>query len=401
MGLCDYRFHPKINEMGPEAQQNNDQSTSDWLGKNELAEKDDLEVKQHELDGVVNPIQVASGAGGSGRGLAPAAPALGADFIRMFGDDGGSVVTFEPVESARLVPPPARTAIFSNWTERNTSGRADHPTAGRAAVVASERHEGPGGGPLGAGRGPRGLQGSSDFFRVFGESADAVMLRKNKLAEKDKFEVKQQELDGIVNPIQAAGGAGSGGGGTAGLVAVAKAAAAASTLEAVDASQATAAAAAAATSAATAAAAAVAAASICEQLVAEMDEFEAKQQQELDGIANPEVYQAAGGLGGSGAGGTAAGLDKNKVAAARAAAATTTLEAVGASQAAAAAAASATSAAAAAAAATAAASLCEQLVAETMLAVASGGRIAQTTAALAEEVQGVSIDLDDMMRMRR
>jgi hypothetical protein len=149
MGLCDYRFHPKINEMGPEAQQNNHQSTSDWLGKNELAEKDDLEVKQHELDGVVNPIQVASGAGGSGRGLAPAAPALGADFIRMFGDGSSSVAA-------------------------SSSGLG-------AALAAPDL----------------GL----DFFRVFGESADAVMLRKNKLAEKDKFEVKQQELDGIVNPI--------------------------------------------------------------------------------------------------------------------------------------------------------------------------------------------------------
>ena len=40
----------------------------DWLDKNQLAEKDEFEAKQKELEGVVNPImmKVYQAAGGSG-----------------------------------------------------------------------------------------------------------------------------------------------------------------------------------------------------------------------------------------------------------------------------------------------------------------------------------------------
>merc|ERR1712147_586045 len=44
------------------------QETLDWLDKNQLAEKDEFEAKQKELEGVVNPImmKVYQAAGGAG-----------------------------------------------------------------------------------------------------------------------------------------------------------------------------------------------------------------------------------------------------------------------------------------------------------------------------------------------
>merc|ERR1712172_106709 len=52
------------------------QETLDWLDKNQLAEKDEFEAKQKELEGVVNPImmkvyQAAGGAGGMPEGGMP------------------------------------------------------------------------------------------------------------------------------------------------------------------------------------------------------------------------------------------------------------------------------------------------------------------------------------------
>merc|ERR1711893_301953 len=50
------------------------QETLDWLDKNQLAEKDEFEAKQKELEGVVNPImmkvyQAAGGGGGADGGM--------------------------------------------------------------------------------------------------------------------------------------------------------------------------------------------------------------------------------------------------------------------------------------------------------------------------------------------
>merc|ERR1712154_320524 len=47
------------------------QETLDWLDKNQLAEKDEFEGKQKELEGVVNPImmKVYQAAGGSPGGM--------------------------------------------------------------------------------------------------------------------------------------------------------------------------------------------------------------------------------------------------------------------------------------------------------------------------------------------
>merc|ERR1711997_1184598 len=57
------------------------QDTLDWLDKNQLAEKDEFEGKQKELEGIVNPImmkvyQAAGGAGGDmpSGGMPGAAP---------------------------------------------------------------------------------------------------------------------------------------------------------------------------------------------------------------------------------------------------------------------------------------------------------------------------------------
>merc|ERR1712209_131829 len=52
------------------------QESLDWLDKNQLAEKDEFEAKQKELEGVVNPImmkvyQAAGGGGGMPEGGMP------------------------------------------------------------------------------------------------------------------------------------------------------------------------------------------------------------------------------------------------------------------------------------------------------------------------------------------
>merc|ERR1712146_250228 len=54
------------------------QDTLDWLDKNQLAEKDEFEAKQKELEGVVNPImmkvyQAAGGGAGMPEGGMPGA----------------------------------------------------------------------------------------------------------------------------------------------------------------------------------------------------------------------------------------------------------------------------------------------------------------------------------------
>merc|ERR1712161_82593 len=58
------------------------QETLDWLDKNQLAEKDEFEAKQKELEGVVSPImmkvyQAAGGGGGMPEGGMPGGAAPG------------------------------------------------------------------------------------------------------------------------------------------------------------------------------------------------------------------------------------------------------------------------------------------------------------------------------------
>merc|ERR1719399_1190960 len=55
------------------------QETLDWLDKNQLAEKDEFEAKQKELEGVVNPImmKVYQAAGGDDGGMPGGMPGAG------------------------------------------------------------------------------------------------------------------------------------------------------------------------------------------------------------------------------------------------------------------------------------------------------------------------------------
>merc|ERR1712021_107289 len=57
------------------------QDTLDWLDKNQLAEKDEFDAEQKELEGVVNPIMMkvyqAAGGGGMPEGGMPGGAAPG------------------------------------------------------------------------------------------------------------------------------------------------------------------------------------------------------------------------------------------------------------------------------------------------------------------------------------
>merc|ERR1712186_68916 len=75
----------------------------DWLDKNQLAEKDEFEAKQKEIEGIVNPImmkvyQAAGGEGGMpGEGMPGGMPGGGAP------GGGGSGPTVEEVDRGSLV----------------------------------------------------------------------------------------------------------------------------------------------------------------------------------------------------------------------------------------------------------------------------------------------------------
>merc|ERR1712151_63791 len=74
------------------------QKTLDWLDKNQLAEKDEFEAKQKELEGTVNPImmkvyQAAGGGGGMPEGGMPGGGFGGA----APGGGGGGGPTVEEV----------------------------------------------------------------------------------------------------------------------------------------------------------------------------------------------------------------------------------------------------------------------------------------------------------------
>merc|ERR1712167_330865 len=73
------------------------QDTLDWLDKNQLAEKDEFEAKQKELEGIVNPIMMkvyqAAGGGGMPEGGMP-----GGGFDGGAAPGGGSGPTVEEVD---------------------------------------------------------------------------------------------------------------------------------------------------------------------------------------------------------------------------------------------------------------------------------------------------------------
>merc|ERR1712151_363880 len=66
--LQEEKLKEKFESGDKEKIENAVQETLDWLDKNQLAEKDEFEAKQKELEGVVNPImmKVYQAAGGGG-----------------------------------------------------------------------------------------------------------------------------------------------------------------------------------------------------------------------------------------------------------------------------------------------------------------------------------------------
>merc|ERR1711897_130389 len=81
--LQEEKLKEKFESGDKEKIENAVQETLDWLDKNQLAEKDEFEGKQKELEGVVNPImmkvyQAAGGAGEAPTGGMPGAAPGGA-----------------------------------------------------------------------------------------------------------------------------------------------------------------------------------------------------------------------------------------------------------------------------------------------------------------------------------
>merc|ERR1712190_427000 len=69
--LQEEKLKDKFEDGDKEKIENAVQETLDWLDKNQLAEKDEFEGKQKEIEGVVNPImmKVYQAAGGGGEGM--------------------------------------------------------------------------------------------------------------------------------------------------------------------------------------------------------------------------------------------------------------------------------------------------------------------------------------------
>merc|ERR1712165_164960 len=90
--LQEEKLKGKFEAGDQEKIENAVQETLDWLDKNQLAEKDEFEGKQKELEGVVNPImmkvyQAAGGPGGMPEGGMP-----GGGFGGAAGGAGGPTV---------------------------------------------------------------------------------------------------------------------------------------------------------------------------------------------------------------------------------------------------------------------------------------------------------------------
>merc|ERR1719226_327300 len=90
--LSDDKLKDKFEAGDKEKIESAVQDTLDWLDKNQLAEKDEFEAKQKELEGVVNPImmkvyQAAGGGGGMPEGGMP-----GAGYSAPPGGAGGPTV---------------------------------------------------------------------------------------------------------------------------------------------------------------------------------------------------------------------------------------------------------------------------------------------------------------------
>merc|ERR1712061_852400 len=69
--LNEEKLKDKFEEGDKEKIEKAVQDALDWLDKNQLAEKDEFEAKQKEVEGIVNPImmKVYQAAGGGGEGM--------------------------------------------------------------------------------------------------------------------------------------------------------------------------------------------------------------------------------------------------------------------------------------------------------------------------------------------
>merc|ERR1739849_51882 len=73
--LSEEKLKDKFEDGDKEKIEKAVQDTLDWLDKNQLAEKDEFEAKQKEVEGIVNPIMMkvyqAAGGGGMPEGGMP------------------------------------------------------------------------------------------------------------------------------------------------------------------------------------------------------------------------------------------------------------------------------------------------------------------------------------------
>merc|ERR1711943_158057 len=92
--LNDEKLKDKFEDGDKEKIEQAVQESLDWLDKNQLAEKDEFEAKQKEVEGIVNPIMMkvyqAAGGGGMPEGGMPGGG--------MPGGGGGAGPTVEEVD---------------------------------------------------------------------------------------------------------------------------------------------------------------------------------------------------------------------------------------------------------------------------------------------------------------
>merc|ERR1712100_279799 len=94
--LSEEKLKDKFEAGDKEAIEQAVQDASDWLDKNQLAEKEEFEAKQKEVEGVVNPImmKVYQAAGGGEGGM----PDMSGGGMPGGGGGGGGGPTVEEVD---------------------------------------------------------------------------------------------------------------------------------------------------------------------------------------------------------------------------------------------------------------------------------------------------------------
>merc|ERR1711943_49403 len=85
MGMSDEKLASKLSDDDKSTVTAKIDETTSWLDANQMAEKEEYEAKQKELEAVVNPILAALGGGGAG-GMPGGMP----DMSGMGGGMGGA-----------------------------------------------------------------------------------------------------------------------------------------------------------------------------------------------------------------------------------------------------------------------------------------------------------------------